>query len=360
MLPMKLRPGAAVARQPLVDLDQLRGALRRLLAVGQQRDPRRGDAHHRDREGRAHVGELDEVLRPAADVGADVEQEDGTAAGDRDRQRERRPVDAAVALEVEQPGGQRRAGRAAGDERVRRAPRRRRAPPARSMPRASSARRMPGPRPSRSRPARRSPRRRRRPGRPGSRREQEDPDAARRGQRRARSDLSRAEIGSVAVDGNRHHRWRRPSRARSGRPRSRRGPCSCRRSGRHGAAAGGCGTGGRRWWRARGPCALNGAWWCASETVSAWGRPWARRLAARRRRAIRPRAKPPVVARSAARVGRRRLGASSARSEPASFRFAPQSGHSPAQSGRQRSAAGSASASASRAHPARSRTPAST
>ncbi len=40
-------------------------------------------------------------------------------AGHRHRQRQRRAVDAAVAPQVEQPGGQRRTGRAAGDERMR-------------------------------------------------------------------------------------------------------------------------------------------------------------------------------------------------------------------------------------------------
>ena len=43
----------------------------------------------------------------------------GDAAGVRQRQRERRPVDAAVAPEVEQRGRERRAGRAAGHERLR-------------------------------------------------------------------------------------------------------------------------------------------------------------------------------------------------------------------------------------------------
>jgi hypothetical protein len=64
------------------------------------------------------VRELDEVLGPAADVGPDVEQEDGTTTRDRNGQGERGAVDPAVALEVEQAGGQSRTGRAAGHERV--------------------------------------------------------------------------------------------------------------------------------------------------------------------------------------------------------------------------------------------------
>ena len=61
--------------------------------------------------------ELDEVLGPHLDVGARVEQQE-RRAGHRDDDRQRRAVDAAGALEAEQRGGQRGAGRAAGDERV--------------------------------------------------------------------------------------------------------------------------------------------------------------------------------------------------------------------------------------------------
>ena len=55
----------------------------------------------RPRERRAHERELDEVLGPHLDVGADVEQQE-RRAGDRHGDRERRAVDAAGALDVEQ------------------------------------------------------------------------------------------------------------------------------------------------------------------------------------------------------------------------------------------------------------------
>ena len=102
-----------------MDLEQVRRALGRLLAVGQQRHARVVDAHRRLRERRAHVRELDQVLGPAAGVGADVEQQHRRGARDRHRQRQRGPVDAAVASHVEQAGGERRAGRPAGHERLR-------------------------------------------------------------------------------------------------------------------------------------------------------------------------------------------------------------------------------------------------
>ncbi len=65
------------------------------------------------------MGELDEVLRPAGRVGADVEQQHRSVARPRHRQCERGAVDAAVALDVVNAGDQRRAGRTAGDERLR-------------------------------------------------------------------------------------------------------------------------------------------------------------------------------------------------------------------------------------------------
>ena len=63
--------------------------------------------------------ELHEVLRAADDVRADVKQKQWADTRARDRQRQRRAVDPAVALEVEEAGGKGRAGRAAGDERLR-------------------------------------------------------------------------------------------------------------------------------------------------------------------------------------------------------------------------------------------------
>ena len=63
--------------------------------------------------------ELHEVLGTAGDVRADVQQHHRGSAGDRHRQRQRGPVDATVAAQVEQPGGQSRAGRASRHERLR-------------------------------------------------------------------------------------------------------------------------------------------------------------------------------------------------------------------------------------------------
>jgi hypothetical protein len=94
------------------------GALRRLGAVRQQRDARLLQPHHGLHESRAHVRELDEVLGPDLDVGAAVEQQERLARH-RHEHRQRRPVDAAGALHVEQPGRERRARRAARHERLR-------------------------------------------------------------------------------------------------------------------------------------------------------------------------------------------------------------------------------------------------
>ena len=61
---------------------------------------------------------LDQVLGPACDVGADVEQQHRRGAGHRDRECQRGAVDAPVAAHVEQAGGERRSRGAAGDERL--------------------------------------------------------------------------------------------------------------------------------------------------------------------------------------------------------------------------------------------------
>ena len=97
----------------------------------------RVDAHHGLHERRAHVGELDEVLGPDGDVRAAVEQQE-RLAGHGHEHGERRPVDAARALDVEQAGGERGAGGAAGDERVGAAVGDGRARPGRSRPSAST------------------------------------------------------------------------------------------------------------------------------------------------------------------------------------------------------------------------------
>ena len=96
---VEARPGALASA--LVRVDDDRRAARGLLAVGEQADARALDAEHAARERRAHEGELDEVLGPHLGVGADVEQRH-RLAGHRQRQGERRAVDAAGALDVEQ------------------------------------------------------------------------------------------------------------------------------------------------------------------------------------------------------------------------------------------------------------------
>jgi hypothetical protein len=88
-----------------------------VAAVGEQRHARALDAHDDLHERRAHVRELDQVLGPHLDVGAGVEQQERLPRH-RDEQRERRPVDAAGALEGEQRRGQRRAGGTTGNQRV--------------------------------------------------------------------------------------------------------------------------------------------------------------------------------------------------------------------------------------------------
>ncbi len=119
MLPMKLRPGppspascsctATSSGVPFPGSSPLESRATR------------GDCrpHHRLGKRRSHVGELDEMLRTAGDVGPDIEQEHRGGAGHRDREREGGAIDPAVAAEVEQSGGEGRAGGAAGDEGLR-------------------------------------------------------------------------------------------------------------------------------------------------------------------------------------------------------------------------------------------------
>ena len=274
------------------------GLPRLLLAVRQQPDARARDAEHGARQRRAHERELHEVLAPHVGVRADVEQRH-RARRDRQRQRERRAVDAARALDVEQPGGERGAGPAGADERLR---------PAvgdgarrlddRRIGRARAPR-SPGRRSWRSRPARRRPRRRRRarrarrPARTGSRAR---PRAAASAAPAATS--AGAEIGAVAVDRDdravcgaraivhlrssgqwleRHRRATRRGRARDrgrARPARRpRGPRRSRRPGRPGAGGAGCGTAGTRSPPACRSCAARGAWPCGCAIAFSWGPP---------------------------------------------------------------------------------------
>jgi hypothetical protein len=109
--------GRALGERGVGLLDERR-ALDRLLAVREQPHARARDPEHGVREGRAHEGELDQVLRAHLDVRADVDERHGVAR-DRDGQRERRAVDAAAAPDLEQPGRERRPRRARGDERLR-------------------------------------------------------------------------------------------------------------------------------------------------------------------------------------------------------------------------------------------------
>ena len=77
----------------------------------------RSTPDHGLHERRAHVRELHEVLGPHLDVRAAVQQQE-RAARHRHERGERRAVDAAGAFHMEQPGRERGAGGAAGDERV--------------------------------------------------------------------------------------------------------------------------------------------------------------------------------------------------------------------------------------------------
>ena len=207
-------------------------------------------------------------------------------AGDRDRDRERRAVDARGALDVEEAGGERGAGRAAADERVGVA----RGDGARGADdrgvggRADGARR--GRAPWRSRPGRRRPRRpsATSPNSLGGPEEQRraPPAAAATAAPAATSAGPRsAPLASTATVMGMP--WRLPSgrwssargrdrgRARA-RPRARR---RSRTSGRRGAAGAGCGTRARVVRRRRDLVLGAALGRAARATASAWGRPWA-------------------------------------------------------------------------------------
>jgi hypothetical protein len=104
-------------REQLVGREQPGRPLRRLLAVGEQRDPGPRDPEHELGVGRAHVGELHEVLRADLDVRPHVEHEERMARRG-DRHRERGAVHARGALDPEQARGERGARGAAGHEGV--------------------------------------------------------------------------------------------------------------------------------------------------------------------------------------------------------------------------------------------------
>ena len=178
------------AAQALVRLDDLLAALAGLRPVGEQR--RRAGARRRATD-QANAAPMKANWTRCSGrhdvVGADVEERDRRAR-DRHGDRQRRAVDALRALDVEQPGGERGAGRAAGDAARRRALGDR----AGGLDDRRLGRRC-GPRgrdrrPWRSRPARRRPRRRRPLGRARSAGAEEQ-DAGRRGGTRRRGGLAR-------------------------------------------------------------------------------------------------------------------------------------------------------------------------
>ena len=81
MLPTKFRPGAGGPGELLVDLDQLGVPLAGSSPFESSATRGRRDPDHRLGERRAHVRELDQVLGPAGDVRADVEQQHRAAPG---------------------------------------------------------------------------------------------------------------------------------------------------------------------------------------------------------------------------------------------------------------------------------------
>ncbi len=93
-------------------------ALLRLLPDGEQRDRGLGDAEDLLCEDRAHVPELDEVLGPRVRVRSRVDQ-DGGAADGRKRHGDRGPVDIGEPADLEEAGGQHRAGVPGGHDRGR-------------------------------------------------------------------------------------------------------------------------------------------------------------------------------------------------------------------------------------------------
>ncbi len=213
--------GLACPRRALaqlgVGLEHERAAAPGLLAVGQQPDARALARRAPSRASAAPMNANCTRCSRRASAFAPTSSSVTGLLGDRQRDRERRAVDAARALDVERA----------------RPPAPRRSPPAHTSacarPSATALRglhdrglgrrarrRAPGPAPWRSRPARRRSRRPRG-GSPSSAGgpEQEHARALRGRERRAGRDLGRPEIGAVAVD--RDHRPRvAPRRGRGG------------------------------------------------------------------------------------------------------------------------------------------------
>ncbi len=92
-------------------------ALLGLLADREQADGRVRAVEDQLGEDRAHVAELEQVLGAVVGVRPTVEQH-RHAVAQRDRDGDRRPLDARQAPEVEQPGGEHRAGVPGRDDRV--------------------------------------------------------------------------------------------------------------------------------------------------------------------------------------------------------------------------------------------------
>ena len=371
--------------------NQLATALR-LRAVGQQPDAGHLHAEHRARERGAHERELHEVLPARLGARADVEQ-CHRVPRNRQRDRERRAVDAARALDVEGAGRERRAGRAGAHERLRPTlgDRPRRLHDRGLRRRAGGAHGILGLR-DRDRRVDDLDARRRLAERFGGAEQQHARTLAGR-DRRAGRDLSRTEVGAVAVDRDHRAHPTRPARARAtaasrtrplasppasrGRDRDRgralpasrsHGRRRCRTPGTPGAAGAGCGTAGTRsrvgvpilclrtplggaavrlLFLGDGHSAAEGYQSGARQPAASSAR---RGSDASPRRTSLSRASARAASPSAGRAPTRG-GAPGRRS---SLRSAAHTGHRPAQSSRQRIFAGTASANASRAQPARS------
>ncbi len=140
--------------QSLMRRDHVLAPLLLLLADGEQRNPRALGAQNGGAEGRPEERELDQVLRAHVGVRAAVEEDQRRAvgAGHGDLHRERRPVDALGALESEEGGGHRRAGRAGARPGSCSAPRR--LPRRRGRPRRRASSAPPRPAPPRCRSTR--------------------------------------------------------------------------------------------------------------------------------------------------------------------------------------------------------------
>ena len=103
--------------QLLAGFDDDRCAAARFASIREQCHARAFLPEHGSGERSPHESELDEVLAADLNVGADIKQCHG-ATRNWHRRCQRRAVDAACALDFEQSGGKRRAGRAGADERI--------------------------------------------------------------------------------------------------------------------------------------------------------------------------------------------------------------------------------------------------